>query len=230
MDVRIEAAMADEGPSSSDARLRSLGELSAGIVHELRNALQIIASAAYVAEQRPEHSKDELARIRRTTESAQRMVSDLLVLANGLDGQSERARLVDVVQRAREEFYGREVAWDDATLTSNIFVKGHSGLLSRLLCILYENAIQVKAPRVVAIRTTGRLEGTNFVLSVFDDGPGVAEGIAPRIFEPLVTGRDGGSGVGLALARRIAHAHAGEIHLVVSPLGGAGFEIILPQQ
>ncbi len=229
MDDTLECTMPDEGPSSADARLRSLGELSAGIVHELRNALQVIASAAYVAEQRPEVSKEELARIRRTTESAQRMVSDLLLLTRGIDGVSERCRLVDLIARAREEFSGREVAWDDEALTSTIIVNGHSGLLSRLLCILYENAIQISAPRIVAIRTTGRLQHRQFILAVSDDGPGVAEEIASRIFEPLVSGREGGSGVGLALARRIAEAHGGEIRLTESPLGGAGFELVLPQ-
>jgi signal transduction histidine kinase len=62
---------------------------------------------------------------------------------------------------------------------------------------------------------------------VADDGPGVPANIADRVFEPLVTSRPGGTGLGLALARRIAAAHGGSISLVP---GGAGatFRLELP--
>jgi hypothetical protein len=65
------------------------------------------------------------------------------------------------------------------------------------------------------------------VFEVVDDGPGVPAQIAHRVFEPLVTARPGGTGLGLALARRIATAHGGTIRLVEgSP--GATFRVELP--
>ena len=60
-----------------------------------------------------------------------------------------------------------------------------------------------------------------------DDGPGVPPELAGRIFDPLVTGRAGGSGLGLAMARRIMAAHGGSIALVTAAIGGATFRIEL---
>jgi signal transduction histidine kinase len=65
-------------------------------------------------------------------------------------------------------------------------------------------------------------------MEIADDGPGVPEAIVARIFEPLVTGREGGSGLGLALARRIATAHGGTLKLAASGGGGATFRVELP--
>ena len=100
------------------------------------------------------------------------------------------------------------------------------GLLARLLHVLYDNAIQASAPRAPTIATRARAPRGRVVIEVGDDGPGVPGAIAARVFEPLVTARPGGTGLGLALARRIATAHGGSIVLV--PETGATFRLELP--
>jgi signal transduction histidine kinase len=74
----------------------------------------------------------------------------------------------------------------------------------------------------------GRTGDTCFV-RVIDNGPGVAEEIRPRLFEPFVTGRSNGVGIGLALSRRIARAHGGDLRLVDNPRGTC-FELTLPEE
>jgi signal transduction histidine kinase len=95
------------------------------------------------------------------------------------------------------------------------------------LHVLYENAIHASAPRAPRVSTRAQAMGDRVVVDVADDGPGVPEDIAGRVFEPLVTARPGGTGLGLALAQRIATAHGGSIALVPGATG-ATFRIELP--
>jgi signal transduction histidine kinase len=83
---------------------------------------------------------------------------------------------------------------------------------------------------VPTIETKAWAEDGRVVIEVADDGPGVPEDIASSIFEPLVTARAGGTGLGLALARRVVAAHAGTIVLVPNAEGvtGARFRVELP--
>jgi signal transduction histidine kinase len=78
-----------------------------------------------------------------------------------------------------------------------------------------------------SIATRARRTSERVIIEVADDGPGVPRDIATTIFDPLVTARPGGTGLGLALARRIVAAHGGSITLVdAGP--GATFRIELP--
>ncbi len=67
------------------------------------------------------------------------------------------------------------------------------------------------------------------ILSVDDTGPGIAEELRHRLFEPLATTRARGLGLGLALCRRVAEKHGGDIRALRSSLGGARFEVRFPQ-
>jgi signal transduction histidine kinase len=106
-------------------------------------------------------------------------------------------------------------------------VRAHPGLLTRLLHVLYENAILASAPRPPRVATLARAVGGRVSIDIADDGPGVPKDIADRVFDPLVTARPGGTGLGLSLARRIAAAHGGSISLVDTQ-SGATFHLELP--
>jgi signal transduction histidine kinase len=72
-------------------------------------------------------------------------------------------------------------------------------------------------------------EGSQARVRVMDNGPGVSKTVRPRLFEPFVTSKPNGVGVGLALSRRIARAHGGDIVLEDSQ-PGAAFDLILPAE
>ena len=219
-------------PDDVRDRLATIGEIASEVAHELRNVLQVIAASAYLAKQDPAGSLPHIAKIEKNTRAAHAIVDDLMSLARGEPAKAEPVLLVDVLLAARGDLSG--CVFHDELETASLRVRAHSGLLARLFHVLYENAIAVSSPRAPIIWTRARkpAEGSSeLVIEVQDDGPGVDPAIAARIFEPLVTGRAGGTGLGLALARRIAAAHGGRISLAPreeTAAPGACFLVTLP--
>lgn len=210
-------------------RLVAIGEIAASVAHELRNALQNISSNVFLAKQDLARSGPHLTRIERSARLAHGIVDDLMALAGGAPAHAAPVLLVEVVVAAREDLPPNAVTYDDHILPTPLEVRAHPGLLARCLHVLYENAIAASAPRVPTILTRAWTEAGHVVIEVSDDGPGVPESIAGTLFEPLVTARAGGTGLGLALARRIVAAHLGTIRLVAnSPGKGATFRLELP--
>lgn len=219
----------DLGPlkTSANERLALLGEIAAEIAHELRNALQVISTSAYVAKAASEKAPAQLERISRTTAGAQKLIDDLLDLARG-DGVAREAVVVlGAVVDAREHMDpDRLVFVDDVDVALRFPL--HPRLFARVLSILFDNALAVAAG-VPQITTRAFLnEGHELVIDVEDDGPGVPKELGDRIFDPLVHGRAGGTGLGLSLASRIVRAHGGTLSLETRAPAGARFRVVLP--
>ena len=209
-------------------RLAAIGEIAAEVAHELRNVLQIISASAYVARQDPANALPQIEKIERNARLAFSIVDDLMSLARGEPADTAPVLVAELLVAARAEIAPGAAAWDDAVSPPDLRVRAHAGLVARVLHALYDNAVHVSAPRSPAIATRARGEAGRVILEVSDDGPGVPPELRPRIFEPLVTGRTGGSGLGLALAKRIMAAHGGSIALAAGESGrGATFRIEL---
>ncbi len=207
-------------------RLALLGEISAEVAHELRNALQVIATSAYVGQSAPERAPDQLARIARAAAGAQRLIDDLLELGRGERGPREAVDLEGAVAEARAHFAAGAARFVDE-IPAHTSLHLHPRLFARVLTTLFDNALVVSthSPTIV---TRAWLERDQLIVEVEDDGPGVPEALGPRIFEPLVTARPGGTGLGLALARRITLAHGGSLELRTRAPAGAVFRLSLP--
>lgn len=211
-------------------RLVAIGEIAAEVAHELRNALQIISANVYLAKQDPAKSASQLGKIERSARLAHAIVDDLMALARGEPAHAEPVRLGDVVVASREDLAEQAATYCDAIDPPDLRVRAHHGLMARCLHVLYENAIGAAAPRAPTITTRSWAEPGTVVIEVSDDGPGVPAEIASTIFDPLVSARPGGTGLGLALARRVVAAHGGTIALVPTEQGasGATFRVVLP--
>jgi signal transduction histidine kinase len=208
-------------------RLAAIGEIAAEVAHELRNALQIISANVYLARQDLTKSEPHLAKIERNARIAHAIVDDLMALARGETLHAEPVLFAEVLIAARDELPDPGADFQDDVDPSGLEVRAHLGLFSRLFHVLYENAIGATAPRRPVVTTRARAEQGKVIVEVGDDGPGVPAELAANIFEPLVSAREGGTGLGLALARRIAAAHGGTIALTPSERG-ATFRVELP--
>jgi signal transduction histidine kinase len=213
--------MSEAFPNHPDpaARLLVLGEIAAEIVHELRNELQIVSANVYLARQAPAESGPNLLKIERAARTAHDIVDDMMALARGETLRTELVRFDTISERSREGL--ASVRYEDAI---DVSVRVHLGLASRLFRALYENAIAASA-KTVATRAVR--DGARVIIDVTDDGPGIPAHLMETLFEPLVTGRADGTGLGLALARRVALAHGGSITVVASAIG-AHFRVELP--
>ncbi len=225
-------ASAPDHADEKQARLAAIGEIAAEVAHELRNALQIISANVYLAKQDLTKSEAHLGKIERSARLAHGIVDDLMALARGEAAHAEPVLFVEAIVASREDLREGSATYDDRIDPVRLEVRAHQGLLARCLHVLYENAIAASAPRVPTIVTRAWAEQGRVIIEVSDDGPGVPAEIASTIFEPLVTARAGGTGLGLALARRVVAAHAGTIVLLDNAGGhsGATFRVELPEK
>ena len=202
-------------------RLLLLGEIAGEIAHELRNALQVVCTHAYLAKQDPASSAPHIAKIEKNARLAQVILDDVLSLARGEPLRTQTCGLREVVEGARAQLLVTPPVVE--LPAEDLSVHAHPGLLGRVFKVLLENAAQVGASEVtITWRRQERVE-----IDVADDGPGVDPKVAASLFEPLVSARAGGTGLGLALARRVVLAHGGTIEHVPGA-GGAPFRIVLP--
>jgi signal transduction histidine kinase len=211
-----------------------LGEIAAEIAHELHNVLQVIATNAYVARQdlgkgAGHTSLPFVVKIENAAHLGHAITDDLLALARGEPLQSEPVLVADLLAAARADFAQGSATWSDRVTPPDLRVRVRTGLMTRLFRTLYDNAIRASTPRVPTITTHAWVEGGRLLVDVADDGPGVPASIRERVLEPLVSAREGGTGLGLALAKRIALAHGGTLTLLDTSLG-ATFRVELPGQ
>ncbi len=180
-------------------------------------------------------AKDYIRFIVDAAESASRMVDDLLALARvgGEDAAVSDVDLAEVLDDVRSAMAGR-LAERDATLEVGRLgvVRGRPAQLRQLVANLLENAVKFsKGPPEISV--TGRDEGDMHVLSVRDHGIGLAAGDATKIFEMFHRAHSGdgyeGTGMGLALCKKIVHRHGGDIRATGEEGVGATLEVRLPR-
>lgn len=103
-------------------------------------------------------------------------------------------------------------------------------LMRQLLLNLVRNAIEALAarPEPGRVRVVGKRVGSELLLVVEDNGPGIDPDVAPRLFQAFNTSKSNGTGLGLAVCRRIAEAHGGQIHARRAEPRGTAMEVLIP--
>src|SRR5213075_1049215 len=215
--------------------LAALGELSAGIAHEFKNALATISGyAQMIPDASPKESADYAKKIVQQTRNITHMVAEFLKYARPLEIPDDRVELQEVVQRAVEEVT-QTMPQVTIECGGNFWdVAGDEGLLRQALLNLARNAAEACAEAEGGGRVTLRGEvieseeaGWQRIV-VSDNGPGIAQGAMPKLFRPFFTTKNNGTGLGLAVVQKIILQHGGHVEVRNCPKGGAEFIVTLP--
>ncbi|HVU52348.1 MAG TPA: protoglobin domain-containing protein [Polyangia bacterium] len=214
-------------------RLATIGQFAASIGHELRNPLGVVESSAFLLSRRlaqlaiadPGLTK-HVEKISAEVQRSNKTISDLLELA--------RSRPLTRRPVAADALVAHAIAASSLAAGVEVQVSGAAGVtldadldqMSRVLSNLLVNAGQAMNGKG-RVSIDVRREGGRAVIRVRDDGPGVPADLRARVFEALFTTKAKGTGLGLALCRRIVDAHGGA--LTLEPSGsGAVFQIVIP--
>jgi signal transduction histidine kinase len=217
-------------------RLAALGEMAAGLAHEIRNPLGGIHLYASLLAQDVAGKKDSLQLVQKISGGVRRLealVGQVLQFSREIHVSLEAIDLAEVVDQAVELAAGKSA---QRRVTCHVAgprplnVTGDPLLLGQALLNLLLNAAEA-APQGGTVRvrfSPPAPDGSDvkqFHLEVCDDGPGIPPHVLDKIFNPFFTTKDTGTGLGLAIVHRVVEAHDGTILATNAEGGGARFEI-----
>lgn len=219
-------------------RLQALGELTAGLAHEIKNPLASISGAAesVIDELAPDSPRQKMAAVlRRELDRLAKILERFLSFARPEEYDLTEISLSDQVDQVGQ-FLGAQARQKGVVIIvaaseKNVLVFGEKEKISQVLMNLLLNALQASdegGEVRLSCDYARRNHKTYGRIIVEDDGPGVPEENRDRVFNPFFTTRDHGSGLGLSIASRIVDQHHGFIEISESGSGGARFEVYLP--
>ena len=215
--------------------LAALGELSAGIAHEFKNALATISGYAQMirSESADSEISDHAVRILEQTRNITHVVTEFLKFARPLDISDEPVDLRPLIERALDEISAAAPGVSVRTEGDFGIVAGDEGLLRQVILNLARNgaeACEGKTDGRVAI--LGEIVKTGDAaiqrITVQDSGSGISQDAIPNLFHPFFTTKARGTGLGLAVVQKIILQHGGQIEARNHPSGGAVFIVTLP--
>ena len=219
-------------------RLAAVGKMAAMITHEVRNPLSSIALNTELLEeelaQMPGEARDICRAITREVDRLTAITEEYLTFARlpkpRLAPGALPAMVADRARFVREDLASRQV---ELTVEHQADVPPamcDEAQIRQALLNLVRNASEAVAGRGgghVWVRT--RATDTHVTVEVADDGPGIAADLRERLFDPFVSTKDGGTGLGLALTLQIVREHGGDIRVDSTPGHGASFVVALPR-
>lgn len=226
-------------------RLSALGEMAAGIAHEIRNPLAAIQLYAGLATEdlqdcdtpQGESALENVGKIASAVRGMSAIVNDVLSFSRGIEPSPASFDVCDLLDRVIAsnapaiDQAGALVVRKDLERGA-LSLRADPGLLQQALLNLVRNAVDAMASvdgrRVLTL--DAKADEFGIVFTVADTGPGVPDDCIDRIFNPFFTTRNTGTGLGLAIVHRIADAHGGSIAVHRDPqLGGAVFSLSIPE-
>ena len=247
---RLQSELAEANERLRRSRsLAALGEMAAGIAHEIRNPLGAIALNAELLKDdvadRPEAAAS-VDKIRRAAERLDRIVGDVLSFARDTRVNAAPTSAREILEMALcdcEAVLAKEGVVARCDIDGACALSADTALVAQAVANLVRNAVEamrgspkrelVLSAREARLRTADGARRGFIVIAVEDSGPGIPADARERIFNPFFTTREEGTGLGLAIVHRIVDAHGGmtacgEASFAVEGRRGARLELSLP--
>lgn len=223
-----------ERVAALNRQLAQIGELTAGVVHELRNPISVISGMAELLSRGLDEGSSLWERaqvIRQEAAHMDRLVGRFLSFAKPFDVTPRVCAAAPLVGRAaalcETLARGMDARIDTCLEPTDWEIECDEALLAQALANLIRNGIEA-AGREAHVRVEGRLDGTRAVFRVEDNGPGLQLEDGVDIFGAFYSRKEGGTGLGLSIVHRTVSAHGGEIRHGDREEGGAWFEVRVP--
>ena len=217
-------------------RLATIGQLAAGVAHELNEPLAAVLGLAQLsrkAAQVPKHVVEDLEKIIEAALHARDVIRNLLLFARSVPPARTKVRVNDLVEEALALLEVRRAGTGVELIRS--FEDGLPDLtadpsqIRQVLVNLLVNAVQAM-PEGGRLEVQTRRDAEHLIVAIIDTGVGMSAGVRKRLFTPFFTTKDvgEGTGLGLAVASGIVGSHGGTIHVESEEGHGSRFEVRLP--
>ncbi|MGA2260559.1 MAG: ATP-binding protein [Acidobacteriota bacterium] len=217
-------------------RLAAIGNLSAGLAHEIRNPLASIEGAAGILEQgrvTEEQRLEFLGIIRKECRRLNRLLSNLLDFARPPAPRRQTIAveplLESVIDLIAPATANKQIRLRKAISPPGVTLDGDGEQLKQVILNLLLNAVQAM-PDGGEIRLAAHPENSDLLIEVIDEGCGIAPESLDKIFTPFFTTKEEGTGLGLAVAYQIVSQHGGILRARNNPERGMTFSILLPRE
>jgi len=223
-----------------EARLRTsekmalLGQLAAGLAHELRNPLSAISGAVEILGGDVKPTEENLRLVRMATQEVERLnllVEDFLILTMPIQKLTTQVDLGLIISDTVESFT-KTIRRGNIEIVNKvekgIYVQADSYRLKQAMWNLLLNSVDAM-PIGGLIMIKSRTEDSSAIIEISDEGKGVDENFISRIFEPFFTTKEVGTGLGLAIVQKVIEGYNGNINVISSRGSGATFVITLPR-
>jgi PAS domain S-box-containing protein len=239
---RTQEVLALQDARSRERRLAAVGQLAAGVMHDVNNALNPIMAAAYLLEanaQKPDNVRDYAQRIAKAAETGAATAARVGRFIRQEPLQGIRDELVDLSIVSDEVVDMTRPLWAERArggqiqlkrdLTPGAYVRGIAGEIREALLNLVQNALDaMQSGGTLGLRT--RIEGEQVELQVSDSGVGMTAEVRERAFEPFFTTKGQmGTGLGLSEVYGIVKRHRGQVEIESQPGSGTQVRIRLPR-
>ncbi|PKP02452.1 MAG: hypothetical protein CVU11_11760, partial [Bacteroidetes bacterium HGW-Bacteroidetes-6] len=213
-------------------RLAAVGQISATIAHDLRNPLGAVRNAAYYLKRKLSNVEPKVFNyfniIDGEIETADKIISNLLQMAKVKEPEKVQNDFREVIALATGEQYAKLNIAITVQLDKEPFILQVDKVqIVQVVRNLLENSSHTGVDKVVVDIRGQHLE-EEVELIFCDNGPGISQEVRDSLFEPLITTKAKGTGLGLTICKQIIEKHGGTISLVDKPEMGACFRIVLP--